>query len=135
MIQNCYCSLRIKNVEKPSTVRDYLKIYFSSPKFEIQCQPIRTIDAYRDNDDVIIDFTVDAECEYIPGWKGSYWEPAEPEAIMDLLTVEDFIDVVDYALFKKFEEEYKIEVEDFSIPTEEDILDELHELEDYDEEF
>lgn len=125
MIQSCEAVIRIYDTENPSTIRDYLNAYFKMPERRtILGEKILDVDVWRDNDDVLIKLWVDAQCEYFPGCKGSYWEPDEYPYIEGLLETNDFINLVDKVLSENFaDEDYSLEEdEDSYIPTEEELL-------------
>lgn len=128
MIQSCEAVIRIYNTKNPSTIRDYLNAYFKMPeRRNILGEKVKDVDVWRDNDDVLIKFWVDVNCEFIPGCKGSYWEPDEYPYIEGLFEINDFINFIDKALSENFaDEDYGLEEdEDSCIPTEEEMLEDM----------
>jgi hypothetical protein len=134
MVQECEAVIRIFNTEKPSTIRDYLKAYFKKAEHRtILGEKVKDIDVWRDDDDVLVKIDVDVNCDYMPGCKGSYWEPGEPASIEGCLDIFDFINFIDEIMSKNFpDEEYEVYGDDdSSIPTEEDLLDMITERDYY----
>ena len=128
MIQSCQAVIRISNIENPSTIRDCLKVYLRRPEHRtILGEKIRATDVWRDNDDVLIEIDVEVNCDFIPGCKGSYWEPDEPAYIEGYFDIFDFINFIDEIMSKNFvDEEYEVYGDDdSSIPTEEEMLEDM----------
>ena len=125
MIQECEAVIRIFNTENPSTIRDYLNAYFKQAEHRIMLgEKILDVDAWRDNDDVLIKIWINVDCEYFPGYKSTYWEPGEPPFIEGYFTIDDFINLINKTLSENFSnEDYSLEEdEDSCIPTEEELL-------------
>ena len=128
MIQSCEAVIRISNTENPSTIRDYLKAYFKQPEHRtILGEKRKDTDVWRDNDDVLVEIDVEVNCDFIPGCKGSYWDPGEPAYIEGYFDIFDFINFIDEIMSKNFtDEEYEVYGDDdSSIPTEDELLEEI----------
>jgi hypothetical protein len=125
MTQHCevYINIYINEMDKKRLVSHLNKIFENSANRVIYTEEVHNLDITDDAENlIIIDFDVDAQCTFIPGDPGSYWEPPTSPEVEDYLVKDDFIDwIKGFINPKDFDCEIEIDGDSY-IPTEEELI-------------